>query len=69
MGVTAELHLEAKAGHGFANYDRLDTPQIAISFLKRIGAIPFNNSLETDLAAIDKWEKDRLAGRQGELDL
>jgi acetyl esterase/lipase len=69
MGVPAELHLEAQAIHGFGCYERLDTPQIAIDFLKRIGAIPLHNSLEADLAAIAKWEKDRLAGRQGELDL
>ena len=69
MGIPAELHLEAKAVHGFANYERLDTPQIAIDFLKRIGAIPAHNSLEQDLAAIAKWEQDRLAGCQGELDI
>ncbi|MBP5640469.1 MAG: alpha/beta hydrolase [Victivallales bacterium] len=69
MGVQTELHLEAKALHGFGNYDRLDSPQIAIDFLKRIGAIPLHNSLEADLAAIAKWEKDRLAGCQGDLDL
>ena len=69
MGVQTELHIEAKALHGFGNYDRLDSPQIAIDFLKRIGAIPLHNSLEADLAAIAQWEKDRLAGCQGDLDL
>ncbi|MBR4673713.1 MAG: alpha/beta hydrolase [Victivallales bacterium] len=69
MGITTELHLEAKAAHGFANYNRLDTPQVALDFLKRIGVIPTHNSLEADMAAIAKWEKDRLAGCQGNLDL
>ena len=69
MGVPVELHLEGKAVHGFANYDRLDTPQIALDFLKRIGAIPTRNSVEADLAAIAKWENDRLAGCQGDLNL
>ena len=69
MGVQAELHLEAKAVHGFAIYNRVDTPQISLDFLKHIGVLPLHNSLEADMAAIDRWEKDRLAGCQGELDL
>ena len=69
MGVPAELHLEANAVHGFANYNRLDTPQIAIDFLRRLGVIPAHNTLEADMAAIAKWEQDRLAGKQGELDI
>ena len=69
MGIPAELHLEAKAPHGFAYYNRIDTPQVAIDFLRRIGVLPEHNTLEADLAAIDKWEKDRLAGCQRDLDL
>ena len=69
MGILAELHLEAKAPHGFASYERLDTPQITLDFLRHIGILPQHNTLEADMAAIAKWEKDRLAGRQGELDL
>ena len=76
MGISAELHIEAKAGHGFANYHYMDTPQVTIDFLKRIGAIPAvpaplfsHSSAKDDLAATLKWEKDKIAKCQGDLDL
>ena len=69
MGIPAELHLDAKAPHGFVFYNRVDTPLIALDFLRRIGAIPQHNSLEADMAAIAQWEKDKVAGCQRELDL
>ncbi len=65
MGVRTELHLEAGAPHGFANYTRLKPAPYILAFLQRLGLLPAPPDLvfsdrtkDQDLAATVAWEKD-----------
>ncbi len=75
LGIPAELHLEANGVHGFMNYVRLNTPQVAIDFLRRTGFLPKTGSLPMGegaakcLEAADAWAAEQQKGRQKDLSL